>query len=435
MKSGKSNNYLPVNLTPPASSQNKVAAASSLLTQALKESPTDLLKLLKPGQQLNATVVKQLATESILQIKIGSTLFNVRAELKLPIGTQVKLEFLAIGANKTPEFKLLSLSSETAPILSQALKQALPRQLSLSSLMSQLHSVISNKQSPTTLPKGIALLINKIITDIPQKEQLQQPNELKSRVSQSGIFLEKDLKLANKETANPLLSKDQKANLLILLSSLQVAHKKTAHQLKVGIPATESTKAAVSPELLKLKLPTEFMSKGNKITPPTTQQIALLTQLSSELKELISKTEGAIAKIVLDQLFSLPKEESSKQSWQLELPFHNGSSPAESLKLIITQENKSSPSECEPSWTVVLEITPPNLGTIYSKITLKGNQVDSYFWSEESATCDLIDSHLSDLEMRLSSAGLETGQLGTRLGKPIEANDQKPEKQLVSERA
>jgi hypothetical protein len=437
MKSGKSSNYLPVSLTPLTNSQNKVAAASPQLTQALKESPADLLTLLKSGQKLSATVVKQLATESILQLKVGSTLLNLRAELKLPVGTLIKLEFLAIGANKTPEFKLLSLPpAENSATLSQALKQALPRQLSLSSLLAQLHAVISDKKPTIALPKEVVLLVKKIISDIPQKEQLQQPNELKKRVFQSGIFLEKNLKLTDKEISSPLLREDQKAKLLMLLSSLQVAHKKTTHQLKVGMPASENTKAPSRlPELLKLKSPTELMNRGNKLTPATAQQTALLTQLSSVLKDLIGKTEGGIAKIVLDQLFSLPKEENAKQSWQLELPFHSGSSQAESLKLVITQEGKNSAANHEPSWTVVLEITPPNLATIYSKITLKGNQVDSYFWSEEPRTCNLIDHHLDDLEKRLSSVGLETGQLGTRLGKPVEANRQKPEKQLVSERA
>ncbi|RLA23630.1 MAG: hypothetical protein DRQ61_03400, partial [Gammaproteobacteria bacterium] len=167
----------------------------------------------------------------------------------------------------------------------------------------------------------------------------------------------------------------------------------------------------------------------------TAQQTALLPQLAAELRELIGKTEGAVAKIVLDQLASLPKEESLKQSWQLELPFLSGGTQTDSLKLTITQEDVNSSSEKEASWSVVLEITPPGLGTIYSKIILNGNQVDSYFWSEDAVVCDLIENHLNDLAKRLSSVGLETGQLGTRNGKPVEADCPKSEEQLVSERA
>lgn len=446
MKLGKFNNYLPAN--PPsvqgkAGAVVKVAASSPLLTQELKTPATELLKLLQPGQQISATVIKQLPSQGLLQIQIGSTILNAQTELKLPAGTPIKLEFIKLGA--IPELKLIPLLSETAQVISHALKQSLPKQLPVSSFLNQLQTTLSNKQLAVVLPKQVNQLIKQIITDISPREALIQPNTLKKLVSQSGIFLEKQLVQASTSAvSSSVLHGDNKARLLVLLHTLQTAFKPPplklpASALTASAAHTSGTQAASTPELTNSKLLPELILKNNlspsNTATTTAQQTALLPQLAAELRELIGKTEGAVAKIVLDQLASLPKEESLKQSWQLELPFLSGGTQTDSLKLTITQEDVNSSSEKEASWSVVLEITPPGLGTIYSKIILNGNQVDSYFWSEDAVVCDLIENHLNDLAKRLSSVGLETGQLGTRNGKPVEADCPKSEEQLVSERA
>ncbi|GEM_PF-1260177 len=451
MKSGKFNNSLLVSPTAITGKQNadpKIATPSQLLTQALKTPTAELFKILQAGQQLSATVLKQLPDQAALQIKIGSTVVNAQTELKLPSGTPIKLEVVSLASGKTPEFKLISILSDRSQIISQALKQALPRQTTLPSFLNQLQSTLSNRQLNSIIPKQIEQLAKQIVAETAIKGELVQPTVLRKQVLQSGIFLEKQLKqtLVSDSPTKPNIQIDQKAKLLTLLGALQtttkhVPFKNSAISLSSQTALSPESKTVAAPsQSVHSKLVTDLIfrdtySLSNKLASPITQQEALLPQLASELKELIAKTEGAISKIVLDQLASLPKEEGVKQSWQLELPFHSGTAQADSLKLTITQEDKNSASGAEASWSVVLEITPPGLGTIYSKIALKGNQVDSYFWSEDAAVCDLIDNHLGELKNRLSAAGLETGQLGTRNGKPVEANPQKPESQLVSERA
>lgn len=481
MKLGKFNNYSPANTPSLQGKQEataKVEQPSQPLSQPLKSPASDLLKLLQPGQQLDATVVKQLPSQSLLQLQIGSMRLNAQTELKLPAGTPVKLELIKLGA--IPEFKIASPLSENSQVISLALKQSLPKQLALSSFINQLQIALSNRQLTAVLPKQINQLLKQFTADIPPKEALIQPNSLKRLVGQSGIFLEKQLAQASTDgSPSPVLQSDRKAKLTLVLNALQNAFKAATSNrapntspapptqtalspelanpkplpallLKGSLagsrPATStaqplpvSAQASLSPALAHLKTLSEPLIKGALPTPSTAatvaQQTALLPQLAIELRELISKTEGAIAKIVLDQLSSLPKEESAKQSWQFELPFLSGNTQTDSLKLTITQEDKNSLSEEEESWSVVLEISPPGLGPIYSKIILKGNQVDSYFWSEEASVCDLIESHLGQLASRLNAAGLETGQLGTRNGKPAEATPQKSDSQLVSERA
>jgi hypothetical protein len=449
MKSGKFNNSLPVSPSTIQGKLNadpKIASPSQLVNQALKSPTADLFKLLQVGQQLSATVIKALPAQAILQIKIGSTVLNAQTELKLPPGTPIKLEVVNLTPNKTPEFRLISLLSDRSEIISQAFKQALPRQTTLPEFLNQLQSTLSNKQLNSVIPKNIEQLAKQIIAETPVKGELIQPNVLRKQVLQSGIFLEKQFKqlLSNGILSNPNIQSDQKAKLLTLLSTLQTVTKQLS--LKKGaltlptpaVPVSEGKAASPLSQLANQKLATDLIFRNalsNNLASSATKQETLSPQLASELKELIGKTEGAISKIVLDQLASLPKEEGTKQSWQLDLPFHSGAAQADSLKLTITQEDKNSSSESEASWSVVLEISPPGLGTIYSKIILQGNQIDSYFWSEDAAICDLIDNHLGELEKRFSAVGLEAGQLETRNGKPVEADSPKPENQLVSERA
>ncbi len=444
MKSSRFNNYLPVNTSTTSIKEGagvKIRLPSLPLVSDPKMPATNLFKLLRLGQQLDATVIKQFPAQKLLQLKIGSTLVNAQSALKLPIGTPIKIEVAQLG--KIPQFKLISALPQLSQTISQAFKQALPRQIPLSSFLTQLQTALVDKKISALLPKQVTQLATKILTEIPQREQLSQPGTLKNLIQKSGIFLEKQLAQSTvTDTTTPALQGDRKARLVILLNTLRAVLKQPVSRQnsssgKTDIVIATSLKTIAS-ETIALKPELGSFIKAPPSSSPGAPQLSSLTpQLAAELKELIGKTEGAIAKIVLDQLASLPREESTRQTWQMELPFNNGSAQTGSVKLQITQEEGSASSEAEPSWSVVLEINPPGLGKIYSKIVLKseGEQVDTYFWSDKPSTRALIDNNLNKLQQRFSSAGLESGKLGTQPGRPVEAEPKKPGDQLVSEQA
>ncbi|HUL13767.1 MAG TPA: flagellar hook-length control protein FliK [Methylococcaceae bacterium] len=136
-----------------------------------------------------------------------------------------------------------------------------------------------------------------------------------------------------------------------------------------------------------------------------------------DLKTLLHKTEGALAKIVLDQLASLPQNEGEPITWQIEIPFSDGRY-SDSAKLRIVREGKAESQAEQAYWSVLLELNPPNLGTIHSRITLIGERIETYFWSDLEATSKLINSRLELLAARLQQAGLEVGRLDTLAGAP-----------------
>jgi hypothetical protein len=136
-----------------------------------------------------------------------------------------------------------------------------------------------------------------------------------------------------------------------------------------------------------------------------------------DLKTLLHKTEGALAKIVLDQLASLPQNEGEPITWQIEIPFSDGRY-SDSAKLRIVREGKAGSQAEQAYWSVLLELNPPDLGTIHSRITLIGERIETYFWSDLEATSKLINSRLELLAARLQQAGLEVGRLDTLAGAP-----------------
>lgn len=161
----------------------------------------------------------------------------------------------------------------------------------------------------------------------------------------------------------------------------------------------------------------------------------------SDIKSLLHKTEGALARIVLDQLASIPKPDEKQIVWQIEIPYTDGKH-ADAAKLKIVREGgggaQDGPKSAQAYWSVVLELNPPGIGTVHSRIMLSNDKIDSCFWSDQKATRALIEQNLGLLNARLEQAGLNVGQLSSMEGAVPEENkfEQKPAvSQLLNERA
>jgi hypothetical protein len=185
----------------------------------------------------------------------------------------------------------------------------------------------------------------------------------------------------------------------------------------------------VAPE--STPVPSTMLSKpGHELGhgPARPDPAALDLGRAPELKELLQKSEGALARVVLDQLASLPQNDGKQIAWHMDLPFLQGGDPG-SARLKIVREDRPQGSEGEQAfWSVVLELEPPGLGTVHSRITLVGERVDTYFWTDRAATCGLIGEHLDLLSARFKQAGLEVGQVAalpggaTKEGSPRKAS-------------
>jgi hypothetical protein len=227
-------------------------------------------------------------------------------------------------------------------------------------------------------------VINETLNALLSKDDLMSAEGLKRGIGNSGIFLE--AKLANLPT---LLQGDLKGSLLTLADALQ---KIQGNVETISGQTAESLAAKTVPDVLA-----GVMDKA-----------------------LLNKTEGAIARIVLDQLASLPKNDDTHNVWQIEIPFTDAHH-TDSVKLKINHDSKGNQAEGTANWSVVLELNPPGLGTLHSRISLVGQAIDSYFWSDQQATAALVREHLDVLAARYAQAGLAVGQLNVLEGAPVNA--------------
>jgi flagellar hook-length control protein FliK len=304
-----------------------------------------------------------VSVNSELEIKVNSAL---RRQLK--VGQQIQLQVLK--TNPEPAFKITTIDNQEN--MSQALRRLMPMQEFAPVLINQLMQDLPKISASEQLPETLKRLAKLIIQNLPGKEQLKSSSELQQAVKNSGLFLEA------KMTSSQDLSADQfrgdfKADLFKLLASLKQ-------------PAT---------------------GKGEKLPDI---DLALM-------KDLQQKTEGSLAKLILDQLVSTPKEDSPKQIWSLEIPFID-KGKSESIKLEIEKENHNQQQAENPNWSVTIHIAPPNLGAIHCKLAYYNNALQTHFWSEQATTVSLIKKNLAFLKNQMQEAGIDPGKIDVHEGLP-----------------
>jgi len=343
-----------------------------------------LLAQLPLHQRISASVVQNNTSTLQLKLLTPQAIHLSFKPLSLPKHiTQISLQVIKTG--EQPQFKILpALSPET--LQQQALKMLLPQQMHspmfFNQLIQQLPMLAESEQVSDTLKR----LAQKLLDSLPSKQQMGKATQLKQSFEQSGLFLEKKL---SQSTSQPPFNLD--------------------HDLK-----------------LKLKyfvqaLKQELHRKQEKTPEKTAEYQAL--------KDLQSKSEGALAKLILNQLKSLPPEESNKQIWIVDLPFLD-KKQTQSVQIQIKEEtHKNAQQEEQKVWSATLSITPPNLKTLHCKISFFDGKVHTRFSSDSADTTQIIQQNLGYLAEHLTEAGLTTGHLIANQAITATASLQPTEKQ------
>lgn len=295
----------------------------------------------------------------------------------LKVGSQINLQLIKSG--NSPTFAVSPVIQDSEQHINEVLKQLLPIQSSSAALLNQLHQVLPQLKNEATVAETLKSLAQEILRSIPGKTQLIEPTQLKQAVAESGLFLES--KLAELLAGKPdvLLQDDFKLKLSKLI------------------------------QLINQELSTQ---NDNKSTTDT-------------LKESLQKAQGALAKLTLDQLNSLPREESPKQSWTLELPFFHNQT-ADNVKIEIEHNKAGDPDNPQNNWAVSITITPPDLATIHCKISCYDGSINTRFWSEAADTVEKINANLDYLKQQLEKNGLTSGFMEAHQGQATPANNVKP---------
>ncbi|WP_225616524.1 flagellar hook-length control protein FliK [Methylomonas albis] len=312
------------------------------------------------------------------------------AKLVLSVGSRIDLQILKSGENPVLGASLSAPSTEEH--IATVFKQLLPLQVPPAQLLAQLGPLLRPTASDKTVGELLKQLAHEILQQIPDKTKLFEPTTLKQAIAQSGLFMERHLVEAETNPQSLVLQDDFKLKLSKLIAQLG---------LELAAPKDESSAQQTPSDLLK---------------------------------ETLQKAQGNLAKLTLDQLNSLPRDDSPKQVWILELPFFNKTNP-ETLQLVVEQDKQANSESSQKNWVVSITITPPELATIRCKVSCYDGSVNTRFWSESTSTVDKINTSLDYLRQQFEQKGLKPGFMDVQQGKPTQANPQTlPPQSLLSEK-
>jgi flagellar hook-length control protein FliK len=366
------------------------------------------------GQILNAMVISTDARGTVT-LKVNEALIQAHIQTQpnqpLPTlpGQPLQLQVTSTGAQTV--LKVINLAVKDDPI-AQALRTALPRQADLTPLLTNIallaDPAVNKISSP--LPQPIIQLAQQLFNNLTSTTQAATTAGLQHAVNNSGLFLES--RLAHTVMANfephPSLSLDFKAGLLLLRNALAaptpVGQPQGAHQAPHNTvpesPVSRNMRAPAAPGAPAVASLNPGLNTALELTSP-----ALAMQI-----------EGALARLQVNQIASLPNPQ--QPLWVIELPLRHGNG-IDLIALHIEQDaNPSTPESPERPWSISLELAPGDLGPLHARITLLGQQVSVTLWAEENTTAALANHNIGQLQDNLIHAGFNPGIVHCQQGKP-----------------
>ncbi len=413
-----------------------------------KEISSSLTPATQTNQTLEAKIINISGNKIQLQLNTNSTttattdignkqtglitlersqLTNAPADLK--IGQSLSLEVTKTGA--TPEFKIITPSPAVSEVkIAEFVKQFLPRHADAQIFLNQLIKDLPQLMNNQTIPQSLKDIATQIIQNLPPKEQLISSQGLKQALVNSGLFLEAKLPAqAELIKALPLLIKNESLPLSLQRIASEILQNLTQKQPLLNSPPIP-LKPLSDLELaaLKLSIDTQTTTKADTLGAEDfkanllkfigalkqelgTQNEQLPNQVDLDLlKNLQNKSENTVAKIVLDQLLSLPKDDNQKQLWVIDIPFVNRQQ-AESVRIEVQRDKEKQQQAGSQDWSVNITITPPELGTIHCLVSYRNEVINTFFKSQSIQTTELIKHNLEYLKNQLEESGLKTGHL------------------------
>jgi len=290
---------------------------------------------------------------------------------KFQAGQQIKLEVLQV----TPQlqFGLVENMSINEKKIAEITKQLLPIQQPPVEMLNYIVKTLPLLQKNEKIPDALKRLAKEILDSLSPLKGSITPKQLEKSINQSGTWLEAKLAQVTEKNQSDIQN-DFKAHLF-----------KFQQALKQPIEAKPASKIP-TPEL-------------------------------NLIKEMLQKTEHSLARIILNQLATLPKDDAPRQSWSFDLAFIHKEF-AEPVKVEIEREKQSYQPPSEENWSVNITISPPGLGTIHCKLSCIDKTVNTRFWSDNRQAVNKIHHHLNTLKSQFEQAGIKPGQLSVSEGKP-----------------
>lgn len=240
---------------------------------------------------------------------------------------------------------------------------------------------------------------------------------LQQAAQKSGIFLEADM-----GTPNPAQAArgDVKANLLRLQGGL-------ATLFGAGQAPVEAVRRAAPP--LRGLPPRAQAPDAPPPLPESREAIG---------KQLLSQAEGALHRMRLSQMASLPdaapagaQRADGPAEWNFEIPLLVGRELA-MLALQIHRDGRNKASKAGRGWQMKFSLNFSELGEVGANVSFRDEVTSISLWAEDAETAAGLNALLPELADGLAARGVSVGSLVCRVGAPRDG--QVPAGRLVDAR-
>ncbi|WP_369922559.1 flagellar hook-length control protein FliK [Marinomonas polaris] len=304
-------------------------------------------------QTTTATVTQ--SNPQLARVSDGKTEFPILSQTPLKKGDVVRV---MVDANNNMQVLPAKTSAIAPTVQTEALKQSLPKQLSLgdmSQLVKQLHSL--NETSNANLLPQTQQALKQLMQNMPTLGALTtSPEAMKQAIQTSGLFSES------------LLANDSKTQI--------------PADLKLNLTKLKDAQESIGPMRLG-SIPTE--------------QIA-----------------NAIERITTSQLrhFSEPNQfNTPTYPLHIELPIKHGQSPS-FVQIEIDKDASSEEQEKQDRrWLVKLKFDFEETGRFDARASIQANKVGILFAAEDPETVQKLQKNLSTLKQQLKDKDIEIERL------------------------
>lgn len=390
---------------------------------------TSVSQRLQPGQLVSAQVIqKNSPTDYMLQTSTGT--LAVRTNAPLALDQQLQLQVIKVRQEVT--LQLLQISAKSTP-LESALRVNLPKQSGLAPLLANLHKLANDEQS-ARLPKELTQAVQQTLAKFPQLAQVANSDGVKQAIDDSGLLLEAKLLKVLENFSKLNVDGDFKALLLRLHKLLQqLPAQATGSKLNPSPTALSTPTNTTQPSVRNPASPAPPLPEARPQAQASVASSILPNMNAEQVKDqLIQQIEGALARIRLSQLASVP-ETDSKSSYLLEIPV-NHKQQIDLIQLRIDREAAHDNASNQHIWSVELAFDFDELGPIHAKVKLNQDRVSTQFWASQADTAEHINKHLEVLQNALIEQGLQVDRLFCQQGVPSHAKPSHDTNCIVNEK-
>jgi hypothetical protein len=135
-------------------------------------------------------------------------------------------------------------------------------------------------------------------------------------------------------------------------------------------------------------------------------------------KQLLERTESALARIRLHQHASLPDPITKTADWSMDLPVMVGAH--QTLMQIHIHGDPEGETEAggERGWQMRFALSLPDMGEVGAQVTLRAGATGVMLWATEPTASAALEDEIALLRETLADAGLRPGAVIVRHGEP-----------------